>query len=195
MVRTGGIMAFAMILIVPVSGYLFMLVAPVALVFGSLAAKENFLSMLVLMYVVFLAFVAFVFWTTKGLFNASGYRAADVPIMTLIVFLAFAPPVAVLSWTWFSISATGFGRQVGLRLWQAIGIIYLIGMALIAASMTWMAFDELQLPNMGLLMYAALVMLVGWAFHGIGLIVGARKMAPKLRGDSLVFRETYWRER
>ena len=47
--------------------------------------------------------------------------------MTLIIFLAFFSPVAVLSWTWFSISATGFGRQVGSRLWQAIGVIYLMG--------------------------------------------------------------------
>ena len=176
MVRTGGIMALAMILIVPASGYLFASLIPEPMFFNIAKAGEKILSILVPMYFVFLAFAVFVFWTTKGLLNASGYQAADVPIVTLIVFLAFFPPVAVLSWTWFSIGATGFGRQVGSRLWQAIGIIYLIGMALLAASMVWTAFDELQLPNMGLLGYGALAMLVGWACHGIGLILGAREM-------------------
>ena len=87
-----------------------------------------------------------------------------------------APPAAVLSWIWFSIGATGFGRQIGSRLWQAIGIVYLIGMALIAAAMVSMASGDNLLP-IDLVTYAAPVLLVGWACHGVGLIVGARKMA------------------
>lgn len=176
-VRAVGILAFAMFLIVPASGFLFALSLPEPEYFNIDKAGENVLSMLALMYFVFLAFVVSVFWATQNLFNASGYQAADAPIMSLIICMAFFPPVAVLFWTWFSIAATGYGRHAGSRLWQAIGIIYLIGMVLIITSMVSIAFHERRMPNFDLLVYATPALLAGWACHGAGLIVDARKMA------------------
>ena len=79
--------------------------------------------------------------------------------------MAFFPPVAVPFWTWFSISATGFGRHSGSRLWQAIDIIYQIGMVQIVISMVWVAFDKRQMPNFDLLAFAVPVLLAGWACH------------------------------
>ena len=176
-IRTSGILAFAMFLIVPASGILFASSLPENK-YGNLeTAGDNILSMLALMYFVFLTFAVFVFWTTKRLFGASGYQAANAPIMALIICLAFFPPVAVLFWTWFSIVATGYGRHAGSRLWQAIGFVYLIGMTLFVASMVSIAFHERQMPDMDLLVYAVPVLSVGWACHGAGLIVGARRMA------------------
>ncbi len=97
--------------------------------------------------------------------------------MALIICMAYFPPVAVLFWTWFSIAATGYGRHAGSLLWQATGIIYLVGMVLIITSTVSMAFHEQRMPNFDFLVYAAPVLLTGWACHGAGLIVGARKMA------------------
>ena len=49
------------------------------------------------MYYVFVACAAFVFWATKQLFNASGYRSADPAIGTLFALLVFIPPLAPLA--------------------------------------------------------------------------------------------------
>ncbi len=60
-VRAVGIPAFAMFLIVPASGFLFALSLPGPKYFNINVAWENILSMLALMYFVFLAFVVSVF--------------------------------------------------------------------------------------------------------------------------------------
>ena len=209
MVRTGGIMAFGLILI----GLVLSFILAAALTgagsgTGGAAVQANVGSTIILMYIVNLAIATFVYWTTKGLFNAFGYRAADLPIMTLIILLAVnlipillgnpslsttgaAPEpgggalgilsvivmlATVLSWIWFSIAATGFGRQVGSRLWQAIGILYLTSMALFAVGMVLMTSGGGQLPALFFLI-ASPVMLGGWVCHGIGLIIGANEMS------------------
>ena len=83
---------------------------------------------------------------------------------------------AILLWMWFSIGAIGFGRRIGSRLWQATGIVYLLGTALIAAAVAVMASGD-NLTPIELVTYALPIMLVGWACHGIGLLVGAKEMA------------------
>ena len=210
MVRTGGIMAFGLILI----GLVLSFILAAALTgagsgTGGAAVQANVGSTIILMYIVNLAIATFVYWTTKGLFNAFGYRAADLPIMTLIILLAVnlipillgnpnpsttgAGPepggggalgilsaivmlATVFSWIWFSIAATGFGKQVGSRLWQAIGILYLTSMALFAVGMVLMTSGGGQLPALFFLI-ASPVMLGGWVCHGIGLIIGANEMS------------------
>ena len=210
MVRTGGIMAFGLILI----GLILSFILAAALTgaasgTGGAAVQASVGSTIILMYIVNLAIATFVYWTTKGLFNAFGYRAADLPIMTLIILLAVnlipillgnqnpattgAGPEAggggalgilsaivmlatVLSWIWFSIAATGFGKQVGSRLWQAIGILYLTSMALFAVGMVLMTSGVAQLHALFFLI-ASPVMLGGWVCHGIGLIIGANEMS------------------
>ena len=178
MLRAGGIVALATIPIVPVSGFLFTLAAFGEPGFGSgLAGLGGIILTLVAMYVVFLPCAAFVFWTTKQFFDASGYRAAHAALVTLIVFLVFFPPLALLSHTWFSICAVRFGRQAGSRLWQAVGIVNLIGLAGIAVGSLSMAFSATIWLSMDLILCAASVLLIGWLCQGIGLIDGARRMA------------------
>ena len=66
-----------------------------------------------LLYLVFIASAVFVFWTTRGLFKALGYAAADGCFVILIGLLLLGPPFAVLPWTWFSIlAAVSAGRSV-----------------------------------------------------------------------------------
>ncbi|MDE0407324.1 MAG: hypothetical protein OXN81_05630 [Alphaproteobacteria bacterium] len=177
MLRAGGIVALATLPIVPVSGFLFAWAAFVGPSYGGPVALERISSTLVLMYIVFVACAAFVFWTTKQLFDASGYRAAHMAIVTLIVFLAFLPPLALLSHMWFSICAVDFGRQAGSRLWQVVGIVNLIGLALIAVGSLSMVFSATSRFSMDLILCAAFVLLIGWLCLGIGLIDGARRMA------------------
>ncbi|MCY4590976.1 MAG: hypothetical protein OXE86_10570 [Alphaproteobacteria bacterium] len=205
-IRTGGILAFAMVLIVLFLGLLVAIMA-----FGSLSgspgALDDVRSMLVLMYVVCVPIGAFVAWTTKALFDASGYRGAGPPVVVLVLLLVInlihlldsgfhptvvdmwemglvtfygilsevGPPLAVLSWMWLSVRITGFGRRSGSRLWQTTGVIYLVGMALLAAAMVSMSLGD-NLRPIGLVTYAVPVLLVGWVCHAVGLIVGARRL-------------------
>ena len=207
-VRIGGILAFVMTLVVLFLGLLIGLMAFGAVFSGSPGAREDVGSMAVLLYVVCLPIGAFVLWTTKTLFDASGYRGAGPPVVTLVFLLAInlihildsgyqptvadmwamgqvtffgilsevCPPLAVLSWMWLAIRAIGFGRRTVSLLWQATGVIYLVGMALLAAAMVSMSLGNNMLP-IQLVTYAAPVLLVGWVCHGIGLIGGARRLA------------------
>ncbi len=206
-------MAFAMILILLVLGTLVTWMAFVAAVSGSPRARDEVEAIFVLIYVVILPFGAFVLWTTRGLFRASGYRAADQSIVMLIALLAVnllhifdsgyrltvvemwefssfsvfgifsevAPLAAVAVWIWFSTAAIGFGKRIDSGLWQAIGIIYLIGMALIAGALVLNTFGDYRTPE-SLIMMAAPVLLVGGASHGAGLISGARRVAQAQLG-------------
>ena len=171
MVRAGGIMALVMIPVVLVLG---LLIGMAALAAFFNPGAGTVWSLIALLYFVFLAFAVFVFWTTRGLFDAFGHAAADGPILLLIVLLVLGPPLVLLPWTWFSILAARFGRQVGSRLWQATGVIYLIAMALIAAAVAPEAFGEYALLD--LVGFALAMLLIGWGCHGIGLIVWARKI-------------------
>ena len=213
MVRTGGIVAFAMVVIVLALGLLVTWLAFVAVIKGGPDARDDVQSTLALIYVVSLPFGAFVLWTTRGLFRASGYPAADQTIVMLIALLAanlihildsgfrltiaamwhgsafsvfgvfsvVAPLATVALWIWFAIKATRFGKRMDSGLWQAIGIFYLIGMALLAGGMVLHTFDDYHTP-IPLIMIAAPVLLVGWACHGVGLIAGARRMT-QVRSD------------
>lgn len=174
MVRAGGIMALVMVPIVLVLGFL--VVAGVLSAVTTPGIAETVWSLMALLYFIFLAFAVFVFWTTRGLFEALGYMAADGPVLLLVGLLVFAPPLVLLPWTWFSILATRFGRQVGSRLWQVVGVIYLVAMVLVAASAVSAAFNDYRWPNMELLGFTLAALLLGWVCHGIGLIVSARNI-------------------
>ena len=213
MVRSGGIMAFVMILVVLALGSLVAWMAFVALVSGSPRTRDEVQVILALLSGVSLPIGAFVLWTTGGLFRASGYRAADRSVLMLMVLLAVnlihlldgeyhlpiavmweigsfsvlgilsqvAPLAVVLFWMWFSFLAIRFGKWTGSGLWQAIGIIYLIGMPSVAVGMVsyMFGYDE---TSPVLVAIAAPVLLVGWACHGVGLIAGARGMARARHG-------------
>ena len=204
-VRIGGIMVFFLILSVVLTG-LFLGAAVAGMAGGGRPDLAAFGSTMTLLQIVYLGVMTFVYWTTKGLFNAFAYRRADTPIMTLMILMAVnlvllllggaSPPATatgstagtgdalstialtatVMAWIWFSITAIGFGRQVESRLWTAIGIVYLAGMGLTLAAVCLIASGLGGLAGPFLLI-AGPVTLGGWICHGIGLLVGAKEMA------------------
>ena len=174
MIRTGGIMALLMVPTVLV--FAFSMLAGYLYGLSTLGVAVTAWSLIAPLYFIFIAFAVFVFWTTRGLFKALGYAAADGCFVILIGLLVLGPPLVVLPWTWFSILATRFGRQVGSRLWQVVGVIYLVAMVLVAASAVSAAFNDYRWPNMELLGFTLAALLLGWVCHGIGLIVSARNI-------------------
>ena len=201
-VRIGGVMVFFLIAAVLVLG--FALAGEMVRMAGQTDPDPaGFASTFTMAIVLYLAVMIFVYWTTRGLFNAFGYRRADTPIMTLMILMAVnlvlflvggAGPApgggsgsfgtlsaitslaTVMAWIWFAIAAIGFGAHVGSQLWKAIGIVYLVGMVLAFAG------NGLSLGGMGagtglFLLIAGIVVLGGWICHGIGLMVGAKEMA------------------
>lgn len=181
-VRISGIVALATILIVPASAFL---IGWVALTnrSGIEGALANVAVLVIVMYYAFVACAAFLLWATKQIFNASGYRSADLAIGTLFAVLAIVPPAAPLAWAWFAVLVTRFGRQVDSTLWQAIGIVYLLAAVLAAVGMT--IFAGVNVPYLDeLLTLSGLLLLAGWLCHGICLILGAREMAETDPGTS-----------
>ena len=164
-----GIVGCGAVLIVPGSGLFVAWTDPPYGIFQKLGL------LVFVMYYAFVACAAFVLWATKQVFNAFGYRSADLTIGTLFALLACLPPVAPLAWAWFSILATRFGKQVGSLLWQAIGIVYLLSLLLIALGMTSLAGVDVPYRE-ELFELAYLMLLAGWLCHCVCLILGARKM-------------------
>ncbi len=205
-VRIGGVMVFFLIVAVMVMG--FVLAGQMVRMAGPNTPGANpdaaaFASTFSMAIVLYLAIMIFVYWTTRGLFNAFGYRRADTPIMTLMILMAVnlvlflfggagAPAgdgtgsldtlsaitglATVMAWIWFAIMAIGFGAHVGSQLWKAIGIVYLVGMILAFAGNGLMMTGTGQATGLFLLI-AGPVALGGWVCHGIGLIVGSKEMA------------------
>ena len=204
-VRIGGIMVFFLILSVILTG-LFLGATVAGMTGGGRPDLAAFGSTLILLQIVYLGVMTFVYWTTKGLFNAFAFHRADTPIMTLMILMAVnlvllllggaGPPATgtgpaagtgdalstialtatVMAWIWFAITAIGFGRQVESRLWTAIGIVYLAGMGLTLAAVCLVASGLGGMAGPFLLI-AGPVTLGGWICHGIGLLVGAKEMA------------------
>lgn len=86
MVRIGGVMVFFLIVAIMVMGFV------LAGTMVKMAGQENpdpaeFASTFSMAIVLYLAVMIFVYWTTRGLFNAFGYRRADTPIMTLMILM------------------------------------------------------------------------------------------------------------
>lgn len=206
MVRIGGVMVFFLIVAVMVMG--FVLAGQMVRMAGQNtpgatqdpAAFTSTFSMAIVLY---LAIMIFVYWTTRGLFHAFGYRRADTPIMTIMILMAVnlvlflfggagAAPgggagsfdtlsaitglATVMAWIWFAITAIGFGNHVGSQLWKAIGIVYLAGMILAFAGNVLSMGGIAGATGLFLLLAGAIV-LGGWVCHGIGLIIGSREMA------------------
>ena len=76
MIRTGGIMALLTVPIVLVLGLL-IVAGLIGGGFGNPDGTAVVRLLTPLLYLVFIASAVFVFWTTRGLFKALGYAAAD----------------------------------------------------------------------------------------------------------------------
>ncbi|MCY4395728.1 MAG: hypothetical protein OXC10_11375 [Rhodospirillaceae bacterium] len=171
MVRTGGVMVFFLILAVLVTG--FMLAGAMAGAgAGGVPDPARFGSTLSLTMIVYLAIMIFVYWTTKGLFNAFAYRRADTPIMTLMILMAIN-----LALTLFGAGApsaeTGSPSGGGSA---AFGIFSAI--AVLATVMAWIWFSIAAIgfgTQVGSQLWKAIgiVYLVGTslAFVGNGLLL------------------------
>ena len=203
-VRIGGVMVFFLIVAVmflgfALAGQMVRMAGPNEQ--GATPDPAAFASTFSMAIVLYLAVMIFVYWTTRGLFHAFGYRRADTPIMTLMILMAVnlvlflfggagtsggggsldtlsavTGLATVMAWIWFAIMAIGFGAQVGSQLWKAIGIVYLVGMVLALAGNVLMMSGTVRATGL-LLLLAGAVALGGWICHGIGLIVGAKEMA------------------
>lgn len=201
MVRLGGILAFVVIAVGIIGGWI---------------AGGSGVAVIILNLII-TALLLFVFWSTKGLFNAHSYRRADVPIigiMALFVVMwlfglvggagmgAIASPqsmgqamgiigiisllvmlVAFVLWMMFGVQSMGYGGAGGGGLWKAIGILYLVGDGLIILFIVLMILGAIAssaaLVGIGGIfgIIGALVLIAAWICHGIGLIIGAGKMA------------------
>ena len=174
-VRTSGIVGLSTILIVPASAFLVGWLGPSRP--GLEGALAHVGVLFIVMYYALVGCAAFLLWATKQVFNASGYRSADLLIGTVFGLLVFLPPLALPAWAWLSILAIIFGRRSGSLMWRAIGIIYLIATALVVCT-TVAEFGYIDIPGLDLLMVCSgLVLLVGWLYHSIALILSAGKMA------------------
>ena len=174
-VRRSGILALATILIVPASALLVGSVTSAG--FSNIERALAHVDLLLLvMQLAFVCCAAFVLWATQEVFNASGYRSANVLVGWLIIMLLFLPTLALLLWAWFSIRLIRFGRRVGSPLWQAIGVIYLIVAALLAGGIA-IGFTDIHVSSLDAFMVIlGPILLAGWLCHGVCLILSARKL-------------------
>ncbi|MXW92594.1 MAG: hypothetical protein F4114_16370 [Rhodospirillaceae bacterium] len=186
MVRTGGILVFFLILAVLVSG---IMLAGAAVGAGGRPDPAGFGAMLVLMTAVYNGVMTFVYWTTKGLFNAFSYSRADFPILTLMTALALNLLLTLLGGG--NLPATGAAPAGGGGLGVLDALSFGVLLAMIAAwiwfsvaaigfgaqvgSLLWRAIGIVYLVASGLVAIA-LALLVsgsGAAFGMLALLAGA----------------------
>lgn len=136
MVRIGGIMVFFLILAVILTG-LFLGAAVAGMAGGGRPDLAAFTSTLTLLQIVYLGVMTFVYWTTKGLFNAFAFRRADTPIITVMILMAVNLVLLLLGGAAAPAPGTGTsaGEAVGTGTGDALSTI-----ALIATVMAWIWF-------------------------------------------------------
>lgn len=199
MVRLGGILAFVLIAVVIIGAFLgqnrgvaiiFGLIQTAIMIFVFWSTKGLFnnrnhrsvdvaiigiIAILVLLWVFSLIGGAGI----GAMANPQAMTSAlgVVGIISLIILLAF-----LVFFIWFSVGAIGFGGGGGGGLWKAIGILYVVGLALLILTVVLGIIGALAQSRgvVGLMaitgLIGALVFLAAWICHGIGLIIGAGKM-------------------
>ncbi len=186
MVRTGGILVFFLILAVLVSG---IMLAGAAVGAGGRPDPAGFGAMLVLMTAVYNGVMTFVYWTTKGLFNAFSYSRADFPILTLMTALALNLLLTLLGGG--NLPATGAAPAGGGGLGVLDALSFGVVLAMIAAwiwfsvaaigfgaqvgSLLWRAIGIVYLAASGLVAVALALLASGSgaAFGMLALLAGA----------------------
>ncbi|MCY3830374.1 MAG: hypothetical protein OXF89_14680 [Rhodospirillaceae bacterium] len=186
MVRTGGILVFFLILAVLVSG---IMLAGAAVGAGGRPDPAGFGAMLVLMTAVYNGVMTFVYWTTKGLFNAFSYSRADFPILTLMTALALNLLLTLLGGG--NLPATGAAPAGGGGLGVLDALSFGVLLAMIAAwiwfsvaaigfgaqvgSLLWRAIGIVYLVASGLVAIALALLASGSgaAFGMLALLAGA----------------------
>ncbi len=180
MVRTGGIMAFVMIAVAIVGT-----IAIGAAAAGSMKAGMTPDQMKaamggagvggIILGLVINAMLIFVFWTTKGLFNSSNYRIADVALLIIMAIIALSWVLSLVGGSSLSgmsnlsqtIAVGGIMNYVSLvvmllmfvaLVWFSIGCL---GYGKSAPSGLWKAIGILYLISFACLVVAILVLIIG----------------------------------
>lgn len=191
MVRTGGILVFFLILAVLVTGIMLAGAAVGAGGTGGTGRPDpaGFGAMLVLMTAVYNGVMTFVYWTTKGLFNAFSYTRADFPILTLMTALALNLLLTLLGGG--NLPATGAAPAGGGGLGVLDALSFGVVLAMLAAwiwfsvaaigfgaqvgSLLWRAIGIVYLAASGLVAIALALLASGSgaAFGMLALFAGA----------------------
>lgn len=169
MVRTGGIMVFVLLVL----GIVLAFVAGASVKLGAdgkpVVAGGG--AMQIVSNVLYAAIVAFVYWTTKGLFNAHGYRRADVPIMTLMIIIALNLVLGFLGGAGLgSVGSAGAIAGSG----NIIGIISLIVLLILFGAWLWFAIAALGFGKSigsGLWKAIGIVYLIGTALFVLFMVL------------------------
>ena len=128
MVRMGGIAAFVMIALS---------------IIGGLLLRGSGVGGLIL-NLINLVLLLFVFWTTKGYFNAQGYNRADLPILLFMGAYTLSVLIGLVTG-----SAGGFGAISASGGAQAFGIIGIIVLLLMLVAMIGMLIFALRCLDFG----------------------------------------------
>ena len=192
MVRWGGIMVFigiALVFLIPI-GFVSIVgldrLAPNARGIGALGGQMQFMS--IVMNIVMAVVICFVFYTTKGYFNAMGYHSADIVIYLIIGVQVLSAVLGAVTNTSAGLSGilqAGGGRALGV-----VGIVAIIsGIAVLIALLIfsifcisfgnlgggiWKAIGILYIIGMACLALTVLftILAVAAGSAGLGVIAG-----------------------
>lgn len=169
MVRTGGIMVFILLVLGIVLSFV-VAAATIKMVDGKPVVSSGGI-MPIISNILYVAIVAFVYWTTKGLFNAHGYRRADVPIMTLMIILAVNLVLGFLGGAGLgSVSSAGAIAGGG----NIVGIISLVVLLVFFGAWLWFSIAALgfgKAIGSGLWKAIGIVYLIGTALFVLFLVL------------------------
>jgi len=171
-VRWGGIMVFigiALVFIIPI-GFVavigFERMAPNARGIGSMGGQMQMMS--VVMNVAMAAVIGFVFFTTKGYFNAQGYYRADIPIYLIIGVQVISALIGAVTNT--SAGLSGIMQAGGLGAMGILGIVVLVTTLAVLVAMLIFSIFCISFGNIGGGLWKAIGIL--YLIGLIGIIIG-----------------------
>jgi len=169
MVRTGGIMVFVLLVLGVVMS---LVVAADAVKIGADGRPQiTGGAILLVSNIIYVVIIVFVYWTTKGLFNALGYRQADIPIMVIMSILAVNLILGFIGGAGFD-SIGSVSAMVGST--NVVGIISLIMMLVLFAAWLWFAMAALGFGNRiasGLWKGIGIVYLIGTVLFVLSMLL------------------------
>jgi len=180
MVRTGGIMVFVLLVLGIVLSFV-VAAASVKIVDGKPVVSSGGV-MQIITNVIYIAIVAFVYWTTKGLFNSLGYRRADVPIMALMIILAVNLVLGFLGGAGLGSigSASAMAGSTNI-----VGIISLIVLLVLFGAWLWFSIAALgfgKAIGSGLWKAIGIVYLIGTALFVLFMVLMILAIVAKSPG-------------
>ncbi|HUT48256.1 MAG TPA: hypothetical protein VM325_02860 [Alphaproteobacteria bacterium] len=171
-VRWGGIMVFigiALVFLIPI-GFVAVIgldrMAPNARGIGSMGGQMQIMS--VVMNVAMAAVIGFVFFTTKGYFNALGYHRADIAIYLIIGVQVLSAVFGAVTNT--SAGLSGIMQAGGLGAMGVLGVVVLITTLAVLVAMLIFSIFCISFGNIGGGLWKAIGIL--YLIGLIGIIIG-----------------------